>query len=184
MACGIRINDRKLRSYRYGRIFLAGDAAHIHNPAGAGMNTGMQDAFNLAWKLALVIKGICREDLLDSYSAERSLVGDDVLKSSGRLTKIAILKNPVLQMLRNFAAHHITAAPVQHLIGSAVTELSIHYPQSPLNGPAAAWGRSRGAFHQTGHAAGSATLDGRSLYAFRRQIPDGSGDPIAVCQSG
>ncbi len=164
---GFRINDRKLRSYRYGRIFLAGDAAHIHSPAGGqGMNTGMQDAFNLAWKLALVIKGICREDLLDSYSAERSLVGDDVLKASGRLTKIAILKNPVLQMLRNFAAHHILgAAPVQHLIGSAVTELSIHYPQSPLNGPAAAWGPQPGErFIKPGtRQAAQPSMDGRFM---------------------
>ena len=53
-----RINERKVKDYRKGRVFLAGDAAHIHSPAGGqGMNTGMQDAFNLAWKLALVIKG-------------------------------------------------------------------------------------------------------------------------------
>ncbi len=52
---GFRINERKVKDYRYGRVFLAGDAAHIHSPAGGqGMNTGMQDAFNLAWKLALV----------------------------------------------------------------------------------------------------------------------------------
>ena len=55
---GFRINERKVKDYRRGRVFLAGDAAHIHSPAGGqGMNTGMQDAFNLAWKLALVIRG-------------------------------------------------------------------------------------------------------------------------------
>ena len=55
---GFRINGRKVSSYRWGRIFLAGDAAHVHSPAGGqGMNTGMQDAFNLAWKLALVVRG-------------------------------------------------------------------------------------------------------------------------------
>jgi 2-polyprenyl-6-methoxyphenol hydroxylase-like FAD-dependent oxidoreductase len=77
-----RINERKVMRYRVGRAFLAGDAAHIHSPAGGqGMNTGMQDAFNLAWKLALVCRGEGRpEPLLDSYSAERSAIGDVVLK--------------------------------------------------------------------------------------------------------
>ena len=173
---GFRINDRKLRSYRYGRIFLAGDAAHIHSPAGGqGMNTGMQDAFNLAWKLALVIKGICKEDLLDSYSAERSLVGDAVLKSSGRLTKIATLKNPVLQALRNFAAHHLLGmSAVQQLIGSAVTELSVHYPDSPLNGPAAASGPRPGQRFITADTqqAVQPSMDGRfTLYGSKNQIP-------------
>ncbi len=172
---GFRINDRKLRSYRYGRFFLAGDAAHIHSPAGGqGMNTGMQDAFNLAWKLALVIKGICREDLLDSYSAERSLVGDDVLRASGRLTRIATLKSPVLQALRNFAAHHILGtAPVQRRISSAITELSVHYPQSPLNGPAAASGPRPGArFLRPGtRQAAQPSMDGRfMLYGGKLRI--------------
>ena len=134
---GFRINDRKVKDYRYGRLFLAGDAAHIHSPAGGqGMNTGMQDAFNLAWKLALVTKGVCREHLLDSYSSERSYVGDIVLKASGRLTKVATLKSSVMQEIRNFMAHHILGlSPVQHSIGAQVTEVSVHYPDSPLNGP-------------------------------------------------
>ena len=64
---GFRINSRKVASYRSGRAFLCGDAAHVHSPAGGeGMNTGMQDAFNLAWKLALAIKGTCGEALLDT----------------------------------------------------------------------------------------------------------------------
>ncbi|WP_084479960.1 FAD-dependent monooxygenase [Brucella pseudogrignonensis] len=184
---GFRINDRKLRSYRYGRIFLAGDAAHIHSPAGGqGMNTGMQDAFNLAWKLALVIKGICREDLLDSYSAERSLVGDDVLKSSGRLTKIAILEKPgpadVAQLCRPSHPGSSSCPTSDRQRGYRTVD---PLPAEPTERAGCCLGAAAGgAFHQTGHAAGSATLDGRSLYAFRRQILDGSGDPIAVCQSG
>ncbi len=56
-----RINERKVSDYRRGRVFLAGDAAHVHSPAGGqGMNTGMQDAFNLAWKLALVLRGAAK----------------------------------------------------------------------------------------------------------------------------
>src|SRR5262249_14718643 len=97
-----RINERKVKDYRKGRVFLAGDAAHIHSQAGGqGMNTGMQDAFNLAWKLALVIEGSARPSLLDSYSPERSAVGDRVLKNAGRLTEAAILRNPLLQSIRN-----------------------------------------------------------------------------------
>lgn len=68
-----RINQRKVEHYKHGRVFLAGDAAHIHSPIGAqGMNTGIQDAFNLAWKLALVSAGRVPETLLDSYGAERA----------------------------------------------------------------------------------------------------------------
>src|SRR5277367_5807501 len=70
------INERKVSDYRAGRVFLAGDAAHVHSPAGGqGMNTGMQDACNLAWKLALVARGTCVEEpLLSSYSTERSAI--------------------------------------------------------------------------------------------------------------
>src|SRR5262249_23033877 len=99
---GFRINERKVRDYRSGRVFVAGDAAHIHSPAGGqGMNTGMQDAFNLAWKLALVCKGEATETLLDSYSVERSAVGDQVLKAAGRLTMIATMRNQTAQAVRN-----------------------------------------------------------------------------------
>src|SRR6202041_2890928 len=94
---GFRINGRKVANYRSGRVFLLGDAAHVHSPAGGqGMNTGMQDAFNLAWKLALVISKSCGDSLLDSFSPERSGVGDEVLKQAGRLTAVGTLKNPTL----------------------------------------------------------------------------------------
>src|SRR6201999_4353233 len=63
---GFRINGRKVARYRWGKAFLLGDAAHVHSPAGGqGMNTGMQDAFNLAWKLAMVTRGSATEQLLD-----------------------------------------------------------------------------------------------------------------------
>ena len=95
---GFRINDRKVADYRWGLVFLVGDAAHVHSPAGGqGMNTGMQDAFNLAWKLALVFHNSCGEHLLDSYSPERSAVGDEVLKAAARLTALGTMHNPVLQ---------------------------------------------------------------------------------------
>jgi 2-polyprenyl-6-methoxyphenol hydroxylase-like FAD-dependent oxidoreductase len=133
---GFRINGRKVSKYRWGRAFLLGDAAHVHSPAGGqGMNTGMQDAFNLAWKLALVAQGSCAESLLDSYSAERSAVGDEVLKSAGRLTTIGTLRNPVMQMVRNVVGHAMLGlAPVQRAFSDTMSELAISYPNSPLNG--------------------------------------------------
>lgn len=131
---GFRINERKVREYRYGRVFLAGDAAHIHSPAGGqGMNTGMQDAFNLAWKLALVAKGHAHPALLDSYSPERSAIGAQVLRNAGRLTEIGITRNPVLQELRNLAVGTLGQLHVvQQRIVDQLTEVDLHYPDSPL----------------------------------------------------
>ncbi|MBX3581353.1 MAG: FAD-dependent monooxygenase [Rhizobiaceae bacterium] len=131
-----RINERKVEDYRAGRAFLAGDAAHIHSPAGGqGMNTGMQDAFNLAWKLALVCQGACREQLLNSYSAERSRIAAEVIAASGKATRLAMLKNPVAQAVRNFVASHMLGlSPVQHAASEMLSELSIGYPDSKLTG--------------------------------------------------
>jgi 2-polyprenyl-6-methoxyphenol hydroxylase-like FAD-dependent oxidoreductase len=133
---GFRINGRKVSSYRWGRAFLVGDAAHVHSPAGGqGMNTGMQDAFNLAWKLALVVRETCDEHLLDSYSPERSKVGDEVLKAAGRLTTVGTIRNPVAQTVRNLVGHVMLGlAPVQHAFADTMTEVAIGYPNSPLNG--------------------------------------------------
>lgn len=76
-----RISLRQVPQYRVGRVFLAGDAGHIHPPTGGqGMNTGMQDAYNLGWKLALALEGAAAPALLDSYHAERHPVGADTLK--------------------------------------------------------------------------------------------------------
>jgi len=129
-----RINERKVKDYRKGRVFLAGDAAHVHSPAGGqGMNTGMQDAFNLAWKLALVIEGNARPSLLDSYSPERSAVGDRVLRNAGRLTEAATVRNPLLQGIRNTVAKFATGFPVvQHKMANQFSEMDIGYPDSPL----------------------------------------------------
>jgi 2-polyprenyl-6-methoxyphenol hydroxylase-like FAD-dependent oxidoreductase len=130
-----RINERKVSDYRHGRVMLAGDAAHIHSPAGGqGMNTGMQDGFNLAWKLALVQNGRGQtEPLLDSYSTERSAIGDQVLRAAERLTTMATLRNPVAQFMRNHIAPIVTSFGfVQDKIRDAMCELSINYVGSPL----------------------------------------------------
>lgn len=132
-----RINERQVETYRSGRVFLAGDAAHIHSPAGGqGMNTGMQDAINLAWKLALVIRGIGAPALLESYDLERRPVGALVIAASGRMTRIGTLADHTLQHVRDFVAHILMGlSPVQRAITGLMAEVSIGYPDSPLNGP-------------------------------------------------
>lgn len=132
-----RINERKVTDYRKGRAILAGDAAHIHSPAGGqGMNTGMQDAFNLAWKLNLILKGQGRaEPLLESYSIERGNVGDLVLKNAERFTTLATLRSPIAQWLRNHIAPILGSfQAVQERIRDNWFELSINYRHSPLSG--------------------------------------------------
>jgi 2-polyprenyl-6-methoxyphenol hydroxylase-like FAD-dependent oxidoreductase len=133
-----RINERKVKDYRAGRVFLAGDAAHIHSPAGGqGMNTGMQDAFNFSWKLAWVYHGLAAaEPLLGSYSAERSAVGEQVLKDAGRLTAMATTRSRAWQYLRNHVASFAFGlSPVRHAMAEKLTELSIGYWHSPLTAP-------------------------------------------------
>jgi 2-polyprenyl-6-methoxyphenol hydroxylase-like FAD-dependent oxidoreductase len=131
-----RINSRKVTNYRSGRLFLTGDAAHIHSPAGGeGMNTGMQDAFNLAWKLALAIHGTCGETLLDTYSPERSYVGDEVLKATARLTAVGTLSNPIAEDFRNLVGQiALGFAPVRHAFADQMSQVSVGYPESPMNG--------------------------------------------------
>ncbi len=131
---GFRINERKVRDYSHGRVFLAGDAAHIHSPAGGqGMNTGMHDAVNLAWKLALVVNGPARPSLLDSYSPERSAIGTQVLHNAARLTEIGITHNPLLRGLRDLAAETLGHLHVvQQKIVDQLTEVDLHYADSPL----------------------------------------------------
>ncbi len=89
-------------SYHQGRIFLAGDAAHVHSPfGGQGMNTGIQDAYNPAWKLALVLQGKATEALLDTYQEERLPIAREVLHSTHRNTSFAFSTNPVIQFMRD-----------------------------------------------------------------------------------
>lgn len=81
--------------YRQGRVFLAGDAAHIHSPAGGlGMNTGIQDAMNLGWKLAAAVHSDASERVLDSYHAERHPIAAQVVSFTTEITRVGTLSNP------------------------------------------------------------------------------------------
>jgi 2-polyprenyl-6-methoxyphenol hydroxylase-like FAD-dependent oxidoreductase len=96
-----RLHHRQAVRYRAGRVFLAGDAAHVHSPAGAqGMNTGIQDAWNLGWKLALVDGGVADEALLDSYEPERLPIGRFVLRFTDRATAIATADSSLMRLVR------------------------------------------------------------------------------------
>lgn len=100
-----RLHHRIVSNYRDGRIFLAGDAAHIHSPAGGqGMNTGMQDSFNLGWKLASVLKGRAAdpEALLDSYNTERRRVGQYLLNGTDRMFNFTVSTHWLWARIRNF----------------------------------------------------------------------------------
>ena len=133
---GFAINERKVADYRAQRVFLAGDAAHVHSPAGGqGMNTGMHDAFNLAWKLSLASRGLCAaEPLLASYSPERSAVAKLVLEETGRTTAMALIKGEAKQTIRNHVAALVFGlTPVRHAMANTISEVSVGYPDSPLN---------------------------------------------------
>ncbi|MFB6627999.1 FAD-dependent monooxygenase [Streptomyces sp. NPDC056374] len=100
-------DERQVPSYRVGRVLLAGDAAHVHSPAGGqGMNTGLQDAANLSWKLTAVLRGDAPdpEALLDSYQSERHPVGAAVLRTSGALVRLAMAHTPPTRAARALAA--------------------------------------------------------------------------------
>jgi 2-polyprenyl-6-methoxyphenol hydroxylase-like FAD-dependent oxidoreductase len=130
------VNQRRAEDYVRGRIFLAGDAAHIHSPIGAqGMNTGMQDALNLGWKLALMVRGQASARLLESYSAEREQVGEALLHGTQLAMRVALTRNTLLVVLLNALAPIVfSSLPVaaQRLVES-ISEISIAYPHSPIS---------------------------------------------------
>jgi 2-polyprenyl-6-methoxyphenol hydroxylase-like FAD-dependent oxidoreductase len=128
------IHHAQVPQYRHGRAFLAGDAAHVHSPAGGqGMNTGMQDAFNLGWKLSAAAAGRAAPGLLDSYQAERHPVAARVIKDSTRLTRAATLEHEFERKLRNLALRVAAGfAPVRRKLADQTEETDITYAGSPI----------------------------------------------------
>jgi 2-polyprenyl-6-methoxyphenol hydroxylase-like FAD-dependent oxidoreductase len=128
-----RVHHRSVERMQVGPVFLAGDAAHIHSPAGGqGMNTGLQDAGNLAWKLAAVIKGNAPEELLDTYNAERWPVGQKILHFSDRIFSVAISFGPFLTAIRNAFFLLVAKAALASGFGRTLmfrfaSQLNIHY---------------------------------------------------------
>jgi 2-polyprenyl-6-methoxyphenol hydroxylase-like FAD-dependent oxidoreductase len=140
-----RLHHRAAAHYRTGPVFLAGDAAHIHSPAGAqGMNTGIQDAANLGWKLAQTLRGAADPALLDTYEPERAPVGRAVLRFTDRAFTVATSTNPVVRLARTRLAPALVPLAARAGLARAygfrtVAQLRIRYRRSPLSatGPGA-----------------------------------------------
>ncbi|WP_428934590.1 FAD-dependent monooxygenase [Streptomyces sp. ACT015] len=122
-------DERQAPAYRVGRVLLAGDAAHVHTPAGGqGMNTGLQDAANLGWKLAAVLRGHADDGLLDSYQAERHPVGRAVLRSSGGIIRLAKARYPwTLAAGAAVMRCLVSAAPVRRRAVGELSGIGYHY---------------------------------------------------------
>jgi len=136
-ATDFRIHHRAAEHYRAGRVFLAGDAAHIHSPAGAqGMNTGIQDAGNLAWKLALVIRGRGSPGLLDTYEPERAPVGRAVVRFTDRAFTAATSTHSGVRLLRTRVGPLVLAVATRAhgaraLAFRTVAQLRVSYRRAP-----------------------------------------------------
>jgi 2-polyprenyl-6-methoxyphenol hydroxylase-like FAD-dependent oxidoreductase len=134
-----RVHSRTVPRYREGRVFVVGDAAHVHSPAGAqGMNTGIQDAYNLGWKLAFVVRGLADESLVDSYNAERHPIGVQLLKTTDRMSSVFGGQNPLARLARGrvapvLAGRVLTRDWVRRRFIGLLAQLRLHYPDSPLN---------------------------------------------------
>jgi hypothetical protein len=129
------INSRMIHQLRSGRIFLGGDSAHIHSPAGAqGMNTGIQDMIDLSWKLAMVLKGEAKEEILDTYATDRVPVIRNVLTKTEGLTKAIGEENPIFRSVFNHLAPWFVGTDfVQHNSTERMSQLSLNYRESALS---------------------------------------------------
>eukprot|EP01095_Lingulamoeba_sp_RSL-Kostka_P014218 TRINITY_DN6134_c0_g1_i1.p1 TRINITY_DN6134_c0_g1~~TRINITY_DN6134_c0_g1_i1.p1 ORF type:complete len:597 (+),score=196.74 TRINITY_DN6134_c0_g1_i1:46-1836(+) len=121
------IRQRYAEELKEGRILIAGDAAHSHSPVGGrGMNTGIQDGYNLGWKLASVIKGFGKTTLIDSYNVERKFIAEELIKSTGLQTKLAINNNYFVSHLRKIALSSVNVIQSIQFINTAIlSEISM-----------------------------------------------------------
>jgi 2-polyprenyl-6-methoxyphenol hydroxylase-like FAD-dependent oxidoreductase len=156
---------RVAADYRRGRVLLAGDAAHMHFPAGGvGLNLGLQDALNLGWKLAAVAQGRAGEELLDTYGAERKPWGEDVAEHTLAQTALITATTPTGQALRALLSGLVGTLPdLSRILARRLAALDVHYAASP------------GAHPLVGSRVAEAALpDGRPLTTDRMVIrPDG-----------
>jgi 2-polyprenyl-6-methoxyphenol hydroxylase-like FAD-dependent oxidoreductase len=134
-----RIHHRCTERFRDRRCFLLGDAAHVHSPMGGqGMNTGLQDAYNLAWKLALVVTGRADSALLDSYEAERAPVAHRLLETTDRAFQAVISDSWMASIFRTRIIGHVAALAisqrrVQKRAFRILSQIGISYRESPLS---------------------------------------------------
>jgi hypothetical protein len=129
-----RIHRREAAQFRRQRCFLLGDAAHIHSPVGGqGMNMGIQDAFNLAWKLTRVVRDAADPELLDSYEAERKPIDEAVIRQTDRATRLVAPHSAAVRFLRDQMLSLLTRLPpVERQIGPALAGIATNYRASPI----------------------------------------------------
>ena len=149
---------RQAERYRVGRVFIAGDAAHVHSPLGAqGMNTGIQDAMNLGWKLAAAIRGTAPGWLLGSYEVERHAVGAEVLKLTDAFNQLVLGRSLPRRVLRRIAITVLLNVGItQRVMAGRLSGIGIHYP------------RPRGAHPLTGRRIPDVDCSGTRLYELMR----------------
>jgi 2-polyprenyl-6-methoxyphenol hydroxylase-like FAD-dependent oxidoreductase len=163
-----RVVRRLAERFRAGRMLVAGDAAHVHSPAGGqGLNTGMQDTHNLAWKLALVVRGAARDELLDSYEAERRPVAQRILRMTqmqdqylfgARSVLVRAIRNGALRMLDSTGLMESQVIP-------DLAQVRLDYKASPLTGGS----RSRRALYRPGPQLPDVCV-----------VPEGESEPVAL----
>ncbi len=131
-----RIHRRLVPNYRVGNVFLAGDSAHIHSPMnGQGINVGIQDAYNLAWKLGLVRHGHARAELLDTYEEERRPIGEFICMDTERTNKIMLMKNRLGTGIRDTLTPLLLGVKqINKKVAQAFSELDLHYRGSSIVG--------------------------------------------------
>ena len=159
-----KVHSRRVNKFSNGRCFLAGDSAHIHTPAGAqGMNTGIQDGYNLAWKLAFVLRGRASLSLLETYDEERVANAKRLLQTTDRIFDFGASEEPLIAFFRTrifpyiagFALHFDA---VKRFIFPLVSQIGINYRKSSLS-------FERGVFKvRAGDRLPFFTIDGASIY--------------------
>lgn len=202
------IQQRMIDRMREGRCFVAGDAAHVHSPAsGQGMNTGVQDAYNLAWKLADVVRGHASEELLDSYQYERAPVGETLLRTTRTATALIALRNAVAPVALPLGLGFLNLVKplkrrVERKIMTTMSGLALDYAGSPLSlatgdgtglrpGHRVAWSEREAAAHPGWRALGAELTDPRwtllvdagqdtAVAAVLDEVIDGHGAGVSV----
>ena len=161
-----KVHTRHVEKFSVGRCFLAGDSAHIHTPAGAqGMNTGIQDGYNLAWKLAWVLKHGASEKLLETYNEERLPNAEALMRTTDRFFNIAAGKRPFFAFIRLYIFPYIaqflfSLDVVKRFVFPRISQIAINYRKSSLS-------KTEGKFAvKAGDRMPWFEIDGKSIYDY------------------
>ncbi len=134
-----KVHTRRANKFSEGKCFLAGDSAHIHTPAGAqGMNTGIQDGYNLAWKLAMVLRGKASEKILDTYNEERLENAKNLLRTTDRFFNLAASPEPIMSFFRTHVFPYVARVAfgiesINKFVFPRVAQIAINYRHSALS---------------------------------------------------